>query len=125
MLFRSDLETIAREIGDLEKRAAQKDQEAEAIQKEEWPDPEAEMSAGGDPQIGAGAGTGTASRPRAATTGTDPQIGAATGPAPHPVTHEAKPGSAAMSAATVYCAACGMVLRPEAAFCPRCGLKQD
>src|SRR5262249_22499966 len=42
-----DLESIAREIGDLEKRAAQKDVEAEAIQKEEWPDPVAEEAGAG------------------------------------------------------------------------------
>jgi hypothetical protein len=120
-----DLDPIAREVGDLEKRAAQKDREAEAIQKEEWPDPEADATAGGrDPQIGAT--TGPAATPRPSATGGDPQIGASTGPAPHPVTHipHSAPTGPSAGASTMHCAACGIALRPQATFCPRCGLKQ-
>ena len=125
-----DLAGPAGEVLDLEARATEKDQEADAIQKEEWPDPTSPVTVSrppaagpaptplaGDPQIGAA----SAPPPLIVPGGGDPQIGAASGPAPAPASaveeHAAPPRHQ-------FCSTCGAPLRSGAAFCPHCGAQQ-
>jgi hypothetical protein len=111
------LRDLARAVMELNERVDRKEDEAALIQKEEWVDPEGEEPAG-DPQPGAA----TAPPPRVAATG-DPQIGAATGPAPTPGA-AAAPAPTGAAVERHVCPACGTALRPQAAFCPHCGMKQ-
>ena len=113
------LRDLARAIVELNERVDRKEDEAALIQKEEWIDPEGEGAEGGDPQPGAG----TRPAPRVAA-GADLQIGAATGPAPTPTTPAAPVASGGAAREADVCPACGTALRPQAAFCPHCGMKQ-
>ena len=99
-----ELSELAQAVGDLDHQAVAKEQEAEAIQKEDWQPSEETVAAGGDPQPGA-----------------------SSGPAPPPII-EAAAGDVDYSAhpntAVKYCPACGAQLRAQATFCSRCGAQQ-
>jgi hypothetical protein len=137
----SELEALARDITDLQSRAKQKEDEANAIQTEDWVEPpDAMPAAPAPPPPPAVAPVQSAPPAPAPSYGPSytPSYTPAPPPAPNyappappsnyparPLPHLADQGTRRVPAPgeTDYCQNCGAPLRPHAAFCAQCGVR--
>jgi zinc ribbon protein len=139
----SELEALARDITDLQSRVKQKEDEANAIQTEDWVEPPDAAPATPTPYPGAPvhsappapsyAPSYPPAPPPAPSSYTPPAPSSYT-PAPpasssnypaRPLTHLDDQGTRRVPAPgqTDYCQNCGAPLRPHAAFCAQCGVR--
>lgn len=133
----SELEALARDITDLQSRAKQKEDEANAIQTEDWVEPPDAMPAAPAPPPPPAVAPLQSAPPAPAPSYT-PSYTPAPSPAPSyappapPSNYPARPlpqledqGTRRVPAPgqTDYCQNCGAPLRPHAAFCAQCGVR--
>jgi hypothetical protein len=136
----SELEALARDITDLQSRAKQKEDEANAIQTEDWVEPPDAIPAA-PPPAAPGQSAPPSPAPRYAPSYPPaPPTPSYTPPAPsyapappapasnypaRPLPHLEDQGTRRVPAPgqTDYCQNCGAPLRPHAAFCAQCGVR--
>jgi hypothetical protein len=133
----SELEALARDITDLQSRVKQKEDEANAIQTEDWVEPPDAAPAAPTPYPGAPVHLPPPAPARNYAPSyppTPPPAPSSYTPAPpapssnypaRPLTHLDDQGTRRVPAPgqTDYCQNCGAPLRPHAAFCAQCGVR--
>jgi hypothetical protein len=131
----SELEALARDITDLQSRVKQKEDEANAIQTEDWVEPPDAAPAAPTPYPGAPVHSPPPAPNYAPSyPPTPPPAPSSYTPAPpapssnypaRPLTHLDDQGTRRVPAPgqTDYCQNCGAPLRPHAAFCAQCGVR--
>jgi hypothetical protein len=136
----SELEALARDITDLQSRAKQKEDEANAIQTEDWVEPPDAIPAAPPPAAPVQSAPPSPAPSYAPSYTPAPPTPSYTPPAPsyapappapasnypaRPLPHLEDQGTRRVPAPgqTDYCQNCGAPLRPHAAFCAQCGVR--
>jgi hypothetical protein len=136
----SELEALARDITDLQSRAKQKEDEANAIQTEDWVEPPDAIPAAPPPAAPVHSAPPSPAPSYAPSYTPAPPTPSYTPPAPsyapappapasnypaRPLPHLEDQGTRRVPAPgqTDYCQNCGAPLRPHAAFCAQCGVR--
>ena len=136
----SELEALARDITDLQSRAKQKEDEANAIQTEDWVEPPDAIPAAPPPAAPVQSAPPSPAPSYAPSYTPAPPTPSYTPPAPsyapappapasnypaRPLPHLEDQGTRRVPAPgqTDYCQNCGAPLRPHAAFCAQCGIR--